>query len=70
MFMIMKKYGKIQGETLWSFDFRKFETVENAIDEILNMCLNGKSKVSDYTVVEIVSFEGEFKVSWESMKKD
>ena len=70
MFMIIEKYGKVQGETLWRFDSRKFETVKDAVDEIINMCLNGESKVSDYTVAEVVSFEGEFRVSWESMKRD
>lgn len=70
MFMIMKKVTTLNGNTLWRFDSRKFDTIKDAIDEILNMCLNGESKVSDYTVVGVVSFEGEFSVSWGSMKKD
>lgn len=69
MYKIMIKNGKVNGATLWRFDSKGFETLEEAVTSFIEMSMNSSAKVSDFRVVEVVDFEGRFKVQWENMKR-
>ena len=70
MFKMMIKSGKVNGETLWKFNTNEFESMEDAIEHLIDIVLNSNNKVSDYKIVETVNFEGRFKIQWEDMKRD
>lgn len=70
MFKILVDNGKVNGDTLWRFYPEEYETLEDLIEELIGFVLNSGNKISDYKIVETVTFEGRFKVQWEDMKKD
>lgn len=69
MYKIMIKNGKVNGDTLWRFYSEKYETLEEAVTSLIEISMNSSDKVSDFRVVEIVEFEGGFKIQWENMKR-
>ncbi len=70
MYKLMVKNGVVNGETLWKFDSREFETVEDLIERLIYIVLNSNNKISNYKIVEVVNFEGRFKIQWEDTKRD
>lgn len=70
MFKMMIKSGKVNGETLWKFNTNEFESIEDAIENLIDIVLNSNNKVSDYKIVETVDFERRFKIQWEDTKRD
>lgn len=70
MFKMMIKNGVVNGQTLWRFNTNEFESMEDAIENLIGIVLNSNNKISDYKIVETVNFEGRFNIQWEDTKRD